>query len=250
MTSGIAVTPERLREISAQMSAGAADVEAILSRLSGNVAPVRSDWVGAAQAQFNTLWDQLQRDASGLHSVLTGIAKLTENAAAAYEAAELSIAQAFDEFRVGPTKGPNNTGGVSGAAELLPETTMEAGSVAGISLLELADDAADDADQSVGRPKSGVRLPWTRFMTKSVHDSENGEHRVGARLHERRFKTSDPALRSGTRLCRLCFTVVVIEAEYIETTPSNVFLHCPHCERSFPIRRSDVESLLLGQSPI
>jgi WXG100 family type VII secretion target len=100
MATGISVTPERLREISAQMSAGALDVQAILSRLSGNVAPVRSEWVGAAQAQFNALWDQLQKDASGLHSVLTGIAKLTENAATAYEAAELSIARSFDEFRV------------------------------------------------------------------------------------------------------------------------------------------------------
>jgi WXG100 family type VII secretion target len=100
MTSGIAVTPERLREISAQMSTGAADVEAILSRLSRDVAPVRSEWVGAAQEQFNTLWDRLQQDASGLHSVLTGIAKLTQSAATAYEATEQSIAQSFDEFRV------------------------------------------------------------------------------------------------------------------------------------------------------
>jgi len=100
MASGIAVTPERIREISAQMSTGAADVQAILSRLSGNVAPVRSEWVGAAQAQFNTLWDQLQLDASSLHSVLTGIAKLTENAATAYELTEQSIAKSFDEFRI------------------------------------------------------------------------------------------------------------------------------------------------------
>jgi len=82
------------------MSTGAADVQAILSRLSGNVAPVRSEWVGAAQAQFNTLWDQLQLDASSLHSVLTGIAKLTENAATAYELTEQSIAKSFDEFRI------------------------------------------------------------------------------------------------------------------------------------------------------
>jgi WXG100 family type VII secretion target len=100
MATGIAVTPERLLEISAQMSTGAADIQAILSRLSGNIAPVRSEWVGAAQAQFNALWDQLQKDASGVHSVLTGIAKLTENAATAYEAAERSIAQSFDQFRV------------------------------------------------------------------------------------------------------------------------------------------------------
>jgi WXG100 family type VII secretion target len=100
MTSGIAVTPERLREISTQMSTGAVNVQAILFKLSGDVAPVRSEWVGAAQAQFNTLWDQLQADASGLHTALTSIAKLTENAAKAYEAAEASIAKSFDEFRV------------------------------------------------------------------------------------------------------------------------------------------------------
>jgi WXG100 family type VII secretion target len=99
MASGIAVTPERLREISAKMNTGAADVKAILSKLAGDVAPVRSEWAGAAQTQFNALWDQLQQDATGLQSVLTGIAKLTESAATAYEAAEQSIAQSFNEFR-------------------------------------------------------------------------------------------------------------------------------------------------------
>ena len=99
MSSGIAVTPERLREISAKMSTGAADVRSILSKLAGDVAPVRSEWAGSAQVQFNALWDQLQRDATGLQAVLSGIAKLTENAASAYEAAEQSIAQSFDEFR-------------------------------------------------------------------------------------------------------------------------------------------------------
>jgi WXG100 family type VII secretion target len=100
MATGIAVTPERLREVSAQMSTGADDVQAILSRLSENVAPVRSEWAGPAQAHFNSLWDQLRKDANGLHSVLTGIAKLTKSAAAAYEEAEQSIAKSFDEFRV------------------------------------------------------------------------------------------------------------------------------------------------------
>jgi WXG100 family type VII secretion target len=82
------------------MSTGAAEVKTILSKLADDVAPVRSEWVGAAQTQFNALWDQLQQDASGLRSVLTGIARLTENAAAAYETTEQSIAKAFDEFRI------------------------------------------------------------------------------------------------------------------------------------------------------
>lgn len=126
---------------------------------------------------------------------------------------------------------------------------MEAEIIVGPALTETDENSMGDSGPSEGRPKGPARLPWTRFMTKAAHDSENGDVRIGARLHERRFKTSDPALRSGTRLCRLCFTVVVLEPEYIETTTSNVFVRCPHCGRSFPIRRSDVETLLLGQAP-
>jgi WXG100 family type VII secretion target len=97
MAGGITVTPEQLREISSQMSAGAADVEATLSRLAGVVAPLRSEWVGSAQAQFEALWDQWQRDATGLHSALTGIAQLTQNAATSYESTEQSIATSFSQ---------------------------------------------------------------------------------------------------------------------------------------------------------
>lgn len=97
MAGGITVTPEQLREISAQMNAGAADVEAILSRLAGNVAPLRSEWVGTAQAQFEALWDEWQRDANGLHSALTGIAQLTQNASTSYETTEQSITTSFNQ---------------------------------------------------------------------------------------------------------------------------------------------------------
>jgi WXG100 family type VII secretion target len=97
MTYGISVTPEQLREISAQMSAGAADVESTLSRLAGVVSPLQSEWVGTAQAQFESLWNQWQRDASGLHSALTGIAQLTQNAASSYESTEQSIASSFNQ---------------------------------------------------------------------------------------------------------------------------------------------------------
>lgn len=97
MAGGITVTPEQLREISTQMNAGAADVEAVLSRLAGVVAPLRSEWVGTAQAQFETLWDQWQRDATGLHSALTGVVQLTQNAATSYESTEQSVATSFNQ---------------------------------------------------------------------------------------------------------------------------------------------------------
>jgi WXG100 family type VII secretion target len=97
MAGGITVTPTQLQEISAQMSSGAADVEATLSRLAGVVSPLRSDWVGSAQAQFEVLWDQWQKDGAGLQQALTGIAQLTQNAATSYETTEQSVASSFNQ---------------------------------------------------------------------------------------------------------------------------------------------------------
>ena len=66
---------------------------------------------------------------------------------------------------------------------------------------------------------------------------------MSAGLHERRFKTSDPELKPGSRLCRICLRIVVLESGYIETTPMFVYVRCPHCRKSFPIRHSDIETV-------
>ena len=295
MPDRIAVTPEGLREISARMSTGAADVEAILSRLSRSVAPVRSEWVGAAKVHFNTLWDQLQKDASGLHSVLTGIAGLTDCAATAYEATEQTIADSFDGFRVRPaveSVGPSvpvDEAPVLGAVvggldrsdtvdgwppsaveqlveqsqgeideiteqfnqiqEVLTTTVPESDSVEVLEATEVHDGQGEETGPSEGRSKGSARLPWTRFMTKAVQESKPREIKVEGKVRERRFKTSDPAMRPGTRLCRLCFTVVVIEPQYIETTETHTYLCCPYCGHSFPIRHSDSEALSTPPAP-
>ncbi len=70
-----------------------------------------------------------------------------------------------------------------------------------------------------------------------------------ARLHDRRFRTSDPQLKPGSRLCRICLQVVEVEPDLIETTPMHVYLRCPHCSCSFPIRHSDVAALDIRQRP-
>lgn len=99
MESGITVTPEGLRDVSAQFEAGAAEIEKLLAGIATRIAPVRSEWHGAAKEQFETLWEQLGRHAKNVHVGLTGIAKLTQSAAASYESAEQSIAKSFSEFR-------------------------------------------------------------------------------------------------------------------------------------------------------
>lgn len=62
-----------------------------------------------------------------------------------------------------------------------------------------------------------------------------------ARLHDRRLRIQQTSLDPRSRLCRLCWRVVVIEPEFIEMADQFVYVRCPHCTGSFPIRQGDVE---------
>jgi WXG100 family type VII secretion target len=95
LVAAISVTPDQLREISGQLTSGAGDVESILAQLAGAVSPLQGDWVGQAQGRFEALWQEWQTSAKALHEALTGIAQLTQQAGAAYEANEQSIAASF-----------------------------------------------------------------------------------------------------------------------------------------------------------
>ena len=69
-----------------------------------------------------------------------------------------------------------------------------------------------------------------------------------AGVHDRRYRMVHASLKPGSRLCRLCLRVVVLEPEYIEMTDQYIYVRCPHCRGSFPIRRSDLE-VFLGTEP-
>jgi WXG100 family type VII secretion target len=92
---GIKVTPEQLQQVSSQLTAGASNIDGILAQLASNVAPLGSDWAGVAQARFQELWAQWQRNAKGLHEALVGISQLMAQASASYEQTEQSIASSF-----------------------------------------------------------------------------------------------------------------------------------------------------------
>jgi len=66
---------------------------------------------------------------------------------------------------------------------------------------------------------------------------------LGSPVSERRIKV-DPDLAPGTRLCRLCFTIVALEPAYIEVTDMYLCVRCPHCGHAFPIRRGDVDAIV------
>jgi WXG100 family type VII secretion target len=95
MASGIRVTPEQLQQVATQLTAGAGNVDGILAQLTNSVAPLGSDWAGMAQARFQALWEQWQRDARGLNEALTGMAQLMGQAAARYAQTEQGIAASF-----------------------------------------------------------------------------------------------------------------------------------------------------------
>ena len=73
----IAVTPEQLQSVGAQLNAGAANIESTLSQLAGQVAPLQSEWQGVAQARFQELWAEWQRSSRGIQEALHGISQLT-----------------------------------------------------------------------------------------------------------------------------------------------------------------------------
>jgi len=168
MASGIAVTPERLREVSTQMGTAAADIDAILARLAGAVTPVRSEWVGAAQTQFGALWEKMQQDAGAVHLVLTGIAKLTQKAATSYAAMEQSIADSFNEFHIEP----DGVAGRPGQATPTVTTSDDPATVEGAVAPEVGEDLTDvepdGSDDAVDRSNEARRAPWDRFMTASA----------------------------------------------------------------------------------
>ena len=91
----IAVTPEQLQSVSAQLNAGASNIESTLSSLAAQVAPLQSEWQGVAQARFQELWAEWQRSSRGIQEALHGISQLTQQAGANYEQTESSIASSF-----------------------------------------------------------------------------------------------------------------------------------------------------------
>ena len=56
---------------------------------------------------------------------------------------------------------------------------------------------------------------------------------------DRRFRAAAPSV---TPECRLCWRIVVLEPQHIEATEQHVYVRCPHCGGSFPIRHSDAEA--------
>jgi len=69
---------------------------------------------------------------------------------------------------------------------------------------------------------------------------------TGSGLAERRYKPSPPSL---THECRLCWRTVVLELQDVEVTEQHVYVRCPNCRGSFPIRHSDLDAFFEHEEP-
>jgi WXG100 family type VII secretion target len=95
MAGLIRVTPEQLAGVSAQLNGGAGSIEATLSQLANQVAPLGSDWAGVGQARFLSLWQQWQTSSRSLHQALTDISILMSRASVAYQENDASVGATF-----------------------------------------------------------------------------------------------------------------------------------------------------------
>jgi early secretory antigenic target protein ESAT-6 len=95
MAGLIRVTPEQLSSVSSQLNGGASSIEATLSQLAAQVAPLGSDWAGVGQARFVALWQQWQTSQRQLHQALADISVLMRQASVAYEANDAQVGASF-----------------------------------------------------------------------------------------------------------------------------------------------------------
>jgi len=95
MAGLIRVTPEQLSSVAAQLNGGAGSIDATLSQLSSQVAPLGSEWAGAGQARFMALYQEWQRSSRQLHQALVDISVLMRQASAAYEANDTQVGASF-----------------------------------------------------------------------------------------------------------------------------------------------------------
>jgi WXG100 family type VII secretion target len=95
MAGLIRVTPEQLAGVSAQLNGGAGTIEATLSQLASQVTPLGSDWAGAGQVRFLSLWQQWQTSSRQLHQALTDISILMQRASVAYADNDAAVGASF-----------------------------------------------------------------------------------------------------------------------------------------------------------
>jgi WXG100 family type VII secretion target len=96
MAGNLTVTPEQLHALSSQVIKTSGDVRGMHTALKGQLAPLfGAEWKGTASGQFQQLYEQFDKNATGLTEALEGIGRLLNAAGTSYAEAEAQIANTF-----------------------------------------------------------------------------------------------------------------------------------------------------------
>jgi early secretory antigenic target protein ESAT-6 len=87
----IGVQSEELRQQATTVKAGAAEVNDILGRLTGQIQTLASTWEGAASAAFQTRWQEWQTGANQVQQAMDSMGIFLDEAARTYEQTEESL---------------------------------------------------------------------------------------------------------------------------------------------------------------
>jgi WXG100 family type VII secretion target len=96
--AGLKVTPEQLNSLASQVIKTAGEIHGTHQALKSSLGPLfGADWSGTASGQFQTLYTQFDKNATGLTQALEGIGKILNAAGTSYAEAEAQIARTFSQ---------------------------------------------------------------------------------------------------------------------------------------------------------
>jgi 6 kDa early secretory antigenic target len=90
----LAVQSEDLRQQSAAVKTGAAEVNDILSKLTSQISNLASAWEGGASQAFQSRWTDWQQGAQQVQQAMDAMGEFLTSAAQAYEETEESLRSA------------------------------------------------------------------------------------------------------------------------------------------------------------
>ncbi|WP_433796355.1 WXG100 family type VII secretion target [Actinoplanes sp. CA-252034] len=93
--SDYAVSPEAIRGVAAQVSAGASEIDAQRANLLAQIQGLGDSWQGSASAALQSLYAQWDADVRSLHDTLTQIGQTMQSAAGNYESTESAVRGTF-----------------------------------------------------------------------------------------------------------------------------------------------------------
>ncbi|MEU4242403.1 WXG100 family type VII secretion target [Actinoplanes sp. NPDC026619] len=93
--SDYSVSPEAIRGVAAQVSAGASEIDAQRSALLAQIQGLGDSWQGSASTALQTLYGQWDSDVRALHETLSQIGQTMQSAATNYEGTESAVRGSF-----------------------------------------------------------------------------------------------------------------------------------------------------------